>query len=147
MKACLHLSFRLYVLEYQAMMNARVINLLSELQSVTIECDKPYLDGYGPDNLLKSDSRGNNICHQISLVIQYRCCLSIDTYISVVEVCCTVRCKILDTSICVVVGFTVERFIRPPITLTIRFPCSVRLHSIQINNTRGSFISTGFEVS
>jgi len=39
-----------------------------------------------------------------------------------------------------------ERFVKPPVNLVVKFPCSIRVKAIIINNTSGSFTSDSFEV-
>ncbi|XP_067948307.1 RING finger protein 37-like [Watersipora subatra] len=43
-------------------------------------------------------------------------------------------------------GFMAERFVKPPVNLTISFPCSIRLHAISFHNTVRSFTSSSFEI-
>lgn len=45
-----------------------------------------------------------------------------------------------------VLGFMAERFVSVPVTVSVRFPCPVFLHYISIDNTLGSFTSTGIQV-
>lgn len=43
-------------------------------------------------------------------------------------------------------GFMAERFVKPPVNLVVKFPCSIRVKAIIINNTSGSFTSDSFEI-
>lgn len=45
-----------------------------------------------------------------------------------------------------VVGFMAERFVKPPVLLQLMFPCTFRLKAIVIENTIGSFTSSGLQV-